>query len=309
LKQIFLIFLAALFLAPPTAFCQWHPLGAGPDPCHATRIFELGVDDKQNVYASGYFNDSTAPIAPDYYVAKWDGAKWSRFAPFKIANNLYAHNANVYATVTTDAVNNYQNVLRWNGAKLDTLKGLNSRGGYFSIMLETKAGNLLTTCTYGDGGQRRHVVMNWDGTQWDTLGKGASSSLLTRGTIRAMAEDNLGNIYVAGDMIDTTTRPHTSLIVLKWDGTTWSKVGKGSNGLIGMMTVNALTCDKQNNVYAAGDFFNGHNYITKWDGTSWSELGQGTPALKYYERNLLPGDRQQRQYLRLRQYLFAAHKR
>jgi hypothetical protein len=62
--------------------------------------------------------------------------------------------------------------------------------------------------------------------------------------------------------------------VARWDGTTWSPLGTGMNGV-----VRALAVDRSGNLYAGGSFTTAGGVsasrIAKWNGTSWSALGAG----------------------------------
>lgn len=80
-------------------------------------------------------------------------------------------------------------------------------------------------------------------------------------------------MYAAGRFTNTDGQ----FFVAKWDGNTWSELGKGSNALKANGVITALVCDKSGNIYAAGSFTNDteSHYIAKWDGSSWSELGPG----------------------------------
>ena len=92
-----------------------------------------------------------------------------------------------------------------------------------------------------------------------------------------MTLDKLGNIYVAGDFTNDSSKQY----VAKWDGTTWKELGIGINTLKANSTIVSIVVDDSGNVYAGGYFknINGYNYVAKWDGTTWSELGSGSSAL------------------------------
>jgi hypothetical protein len=62
--------------------------------------------------------------------------------------------------------------------------------------------------------------------------------------------------------------------IAKWNGSSWSAVGGGTNG-----PVSALVFDGHGNLYAGGGFSSAGgvsaNNITKWNGSSWRALGSG----------------------------------
>jgi transcriptional regulator of acetoin/glycerol metabolism len=93
-------------------------------------------------------------------------------------------------------------------------------------------------------------------------------------TVRALTFSEDGDdflLYVGGAF----TRPgsHVGL----WNGTKWSAVGDGTDGV-----VYALAMNQSNRVvYAAGDFSSPSSYIASWNGTEWSSLGNGTNGIVY----------------------------
>src|SRR6185437_6479133 len=96
------------------------------------------------------------------------------------------------------------------------------------------------------------------------------------GSINVLTIDNSGNVYAAGDFTD----PNGKYYVAKWNGTTWSELGTGSNTLYANNSINAIVIDKQGNVYATVDStdsnYDDYNYVAKWNGSKWSKLGPDT---------------------------------
>jgi trimeric autotransporter adhesin len=79
------------------------------------------------------------------------------------------------------------------------------------------------------------------------------------------------DVYAAGDF--STAGGVLAHRIAKWDGTTWSGLGSGINGIVYALAVSG------SDVYAGGYFTTAGgipaNHIAKWDGTSWSALGSG----------------------------------
>lgn len=92
-------------------------------------------------------------------------------------------------------------------------------------------------------------------------------------TVFKIACDN-SNIYAAGNF--KTAGTITVNGIAKWDGTSWSALGTGMNGIVYDIFVNTY----DHTVYVVGDFTTAGgtvvNHIAKWDGTSWSAIGSGT---------------------------------
>ena len=109
----------------------------------------------------------------------------------------------------------------------------------------------------------KDYVAKWDGISWSELGSG-SNALNANFPITSMCWDRYGNLYAAGLFTDTTTTitVHTGIdseqvhpfYVAKWDGTTWSKLGSGTNSLNANDWIMAICSDVDGNIYATGNF-------------------------------------------------------
>jgi hypothetical protein len=115
-------------------------------------------------------------------------------------------------------------------------------------------------------------------SDWICLG-GDSNALRANGAIFTLCADNAGNVYAAGSFVMGNDNYFG---VAKWDGTRWSELGSGNNGLHAIFYILTLCTDREGNIYAAGYFPNeaGYFYVAKWDGSGWSELGTGDNSLK-----------------------------
>ncbi len=113
-------------------------------------------------------------------------------------------------------------------------------------------------------------------SDWICLG-GDSNALRANGAIFTLCADKAGNVYAAGSFVMGNDNYFG---VAKWDGTRWSELGSGNNGIHAIFYILTLCTDREGNVYAAGYFPNaaGYYYVAKWDGSGWSELGSGSNA-------------------------------
>ena len=123
------------------------------------------------------------------------------------------------------------------------------------------------------GGVTVNGIAKWDGTSWLALGTGLNTG--TNGNVLAIAFDSAGNLYAGGDF--TTAGGVAAAQIAKWDGTTWSALGSGTNGLVYDLEFVGADLYLGGNFTTAGG--SSANYIAKWNGTSWSALGLGTNAL------------------------------
>ena len=92
---------------------------------------------------------------------------------------------------------------------------------------------------------------------WAKMGTGGPNN-----AIQCLVQDNAGNIYAGG----TFTTPGTRLA--KWNGSVWSALSTGVNGLPYDMAIGP-----DGYLYIAGAFTTPFPTIVKWDGTAFSRLG------------------------------------
>lgn len=94
----------------------------------------------------------------------------------------------------------------------------------------------------------------------------------TDGTVFALAVDGTGNLYVGGDFAVAGEAAANN--VAKWNGSTWSALGAGTNNNVTALAVIGT------DLYAGGTFTTAGGVsasrIAKWDGSTWSALGSGT---------------------------------
>jgi hypothetical protein len=85
-------------------------------------------------------------------------------------------------------------------------------------------------------------------------------------------------LYVAGDF--ATAGGHAAPHIARWNGTSWSALGSGTNGTV--LTLTVFDDGTGPALFAGGTFTNAGgvaaNHIAKWNGTSWSALGAGCDA-------------------------------
>ena len=108
---------------------------------------------------------------------------------------------------------------------------------------------------------------------WQSMGSTGLNN-----TVRCMAFDPIsGLVYVGGDF--TTAGGSSANYVASWDGSSWSNLGSGLNGICRDMAV------KNGVLYVVGDFTQAGgataNRLAKWDGSSWSTYGTGANGVVY----------------------------
>ena len=161
-----------------------------------------------------------------------------------------------------------------------------------TIAMVPTSGDKMLAAVSGES-DKNVVTYAFDGSTWRVAGSGGDygtqtfASAWSGGTgtdysVKAVAVDTHGNLYVGGEFATAGGEPAS--FVARWNGVSWSALGSGVNGV-----VYALALDSSGNLYVGGNFTTAGgitvNRIAKWDGTSWSALGSGVSgsvrALKF----------------------------
>jgi hypothetical protein len=252
---------------------SWSELGTGSNALNANAyINSIAIDHSGNVYAGGYFTN----INGKYYVAKWNGIKWSELgigtnalnANKEIQSITVDSSMNVYAVGFFTNIKGYPYVSKWNGQNWSELgtgsKSLNANSAIWTIAIDLLgnvyvAGDLIDTNGYW-------YVAKWSGTNWSELGTG-NNALKANAGIWSIELDNSGNVYVAGTFTDGSDYTTGKKYVAKWNGTSWSELGTGSNALNANNEILSIVLDDIGNLYAGGEFtdVNYHTYVAKWN--------------------------------------------
>jgi hypothetical protein len=119
---------------------------------------------------------------------------------------------------------------------------------------------------------------------------GTYASRYFNGTMFGSCSDKKGNIHISGAFTDSVSVFDGYQYVSKFDGISWQKLGVGNTALKANAGINTLLTDKNDFIYAAGNFtdsadytdINAKSYVAKWDGNNWSPLGTGNNAILVY---------------------------
>src|SRR6185437_5185869 len=134
------------------------------------------------------------------------------------------------------------------------------------------------------GGVPVRNIAKWNGTNWDSVGKG----LNRYGYALAFATFK-GKLYVGGDFDSAGgLRVH---YIARWDGTKWDTVGKGTNGSIYALAV------YNGKLYVGGSFSLAGGIsvqnVAVWNDTVWSNPNGGVndviDAFQVYKNKLYAG--------------------
>ncbi len=273
---------------------SWSALGTGMNNTVSTlTVFDDGSGNGPALYAGGSF--TTAGGVTVNRIAKWDGTSWS---PLGDGMNSLVEALTVFDDGSGSGPSLYagggfssaggvtaNRIARWDGSSWSALSaGMNTwvlalvvydDGSGFGPALY--AGGEFTEVGGVPGASR---IAKWDGSSWSALGTGMSgvptSSVLdlivyNDGSGSGPALCAGGSFTIAGDV--ETGR------IAKWDGSSWSVLGREVNGLVSALNVFDDNAGSDSTLYVGGTFTTaggkGASRIAKWDGSSWSTLGSG----------------------------------
>jgi hypothetical protein len=122
------------------------------------------------------------------------------------------------------------------------------------------------------GGVAANLIAKWNGTSWSALGSGMNATGFSP-SVRALAVSGT-NLYAGGYF--TTAGGVAANNIAKWNGSSWSALGSGTDWDVGALAVWG------SDLYVGGSFSMAGavaaNGIAKWDGSNWSALGSGIGA-------------------------------
>ncbi len=253
----------------------WAPVGGGVGGV----VYALAVSAGQ-LFVGGHFSQVGAVRVNN--VARWNGTEWSAlgegvndvvFALASEATNLYAG-----GHFTTAGTNQVGKLARWDGTAWYGL-GL-------GIVPVGPVGVVGTLAVSGDelyvggdfrvaGGIAATNIARWDGASWHDLGGGLRNfdyGGAENGGVGALVVDQ-GILYAAGEFRLAGSSQATNIAA--WDGTRWSDLSGGVNGL---GSISALAFNGRD-LFTGGGFTNiggvSASRLAKWNGRSWSSLGSG----------------------------------
>lgn len=246
---------------------QWDTLGRGIRAWPGGGAIPYAYDSL--LFVSGEYD--SAGNLPAKSVAQWDGSKWDTLGPGidarngVLVRNLTYYNKDLYAVgdifYTGDSLK-VNNIVRWNGAKWDSVGSGTNNTTWCLAVYKNKlyVGGFFTSA----GGISAHYIASWDGTKWDSVGGGANGGIYTLTVYN-------GRLYAGGFFSSAGGIKANN--IASWDGSKWDSVGGGVNSLVySLISYNG-------NLYAGGEFDSAGGkpamQIAKWDGNNWYPVGKG----------------------------------
>jgi hypothetical protein len=275
---------------------SWSPLGSGINGfALASAVWD------SRLIVGGEF--ATAGDDSVNHIAAWNGSSWSDLGggvmrkwgeqpTYELAvGALTVHNNTLMAggrfTATEDCHAN--NIAAWNGSSWSPL-GSGIVYGYYGVLsLGSFNGRLIAGGDIlGAGGMPVGYIAAWDGSSWSGLDSGLQDCGQYSPGVHALAIYD--NRLIAAGCFMSAGGPSV-LSIAAWDGSSWSPLGSGINGVVQALAV------YKGRLIAGGSFdYAGSvsaNNIAAWDGSSWSPLGSGMNdrvwSLTVYDGELIAG--------------------
>jgi hypothetical protein len=267
---------------------SWSEVGGGTDD----HVFALAVYDDGSgaaLYAGGNFTMVGEVSATS--IAKWDGSDWSALgngvSGVVRALTVYDDGSGAALYVggyfSTAGEVSASRIAKWNGVSWSEVGGGISGFPGWPYGVATLAvhddgsGAALYAAGFFStaGGISASSIARWDGSNWSNVGDGLNAA---PNEVRALSVYNDGSgtkLYAGGGFTTDFGAPVDFLA--KWDGSTWTGVGGGTNNPV--FALAAYNDGSGAALYAGGNFTMAGGVpasrIAKWNGISWSALDSG----------------------------------
>ncbi len=268
----------------------WSALGDGLTPVgvDALAVFDDQTGAGEALYAGGAFTMAGQDIAER--IAKWDGESWSSLDSHMTASvdalavfddgggdgpALYAGGG--FESAGGIEVNN---IARWDGHSWSALGSGTDQNLFALGVFDDGFGDGPALYAGGRfaiaGGVEAIGIARWDGESWSSVGGGIAGE--GNCYVHAFATFDDGNgpaLYVGGnfDFAGGVGASH----IARWDGTSWSSLGAGVDGIVFSLAVYDDGTGEA--LYVGGSFETAGvqpaSNIARWDGQEWSALGGG----------------------------------
>lgn len=257
---------------------SWSALNAGLDASvFALTVFTDPDTQSQDLFVGGSF--TTAGGISANRIARWDGSQW-----FALGDGF---NGPVYALTIFDdgtglgpslfAGGNFtlagdvsvKSIAKWDGMSWSALN--NGVSGLVFALMVFDDGSGPALVIGGNFIQVDDIGVNhiakWDGMNWSPVGAGMDSTVRSL-TVFDDGTDTGEALYAGGTFL--TAGAVNANRIAKWNGTTWSALGDGTNNPIFGLTSTQSISSIGPAIYAGGSFVIAGglttNYIARWMG-------------------------------------------
>jgi hypothetical protein len=248
----------------------WSTLGSGLNGV----VWALAASG-DNVFAGGVFTKTGDGVTVNH-VARWDGTHWTAME-HGLDNHVWAlavSDHSVYAggdfVMEVASYRSVSHIARWNGSCWSSAGGGIDVDGKVLAIAATENEVYVGGKFRGADGIMANNIASYDGHKWSVLGTGVTGGEDLGFPVASIAVSD-SEVYVSGWLTQAGQVPVKR--VAKWDGSRWSDMGSGIQGLVFALAAS------ETDVYIGGNFrIEGEfpaNFVAKWDGSRWSAMGLG----------------------------------
>ncbi|HPB24218.1 MAG TPA: T9SS type A sorting domain-containing protein [Bacteroidales bacterium] len=254
-----------------------------------------------DIFVTGFFNTAGNNIVNS--IARWDGTSWYNLSSglkgtdgsqgggngLKVINNeLYVFGGfDSVAGIAANSIGKYDGS-NWSAVHnfpviptdIGAANRVNDIAFYNNEIFVCGNLNNLPTGTFAN-------IIKWDGADWVSVGDGIRGSIVFVNKMLVYK-----NELIVGGLFSKSVAPNNpGLNIGKWNGTQWSELGSGVDGMVHDMKVHDDT------LYVCGTFKHAGGIpadgIAKWDGSKWCGFGTTfdnvVNALDFYRDTLYIG--------------------
>jgi serine/threonine-protein kinase len=264
-----------------------------PSPARDNMLLRVSVTATGNAWAYGITESGLPATGDTELILHWNGTAWTQ-VPVPIGDPtkgwiydvtaVSADSAWAVGSLTDAARLSVTLILRWNGSSWTRVPSPSpGENAFLTVVGAASADNAWAAgYTRANTTLRGLVFMHWNGSTWTTApGPDLADSVLADSVFTGTAVASDGTAWVVGWIApgasngNANGRADTTLI-LRWNGTTWTRVPSPSPGPSGRLS--GVTIISSSDAWATGPV-DGKTLILRWNGQTWSgPAGQVSPA-------------------------------
>jgi trimeric autotransporter adhesin len=246
---------------------EWSALSSGMNGT----VSSLAIDSQGRLYAGGNFTSAGGLTVNR--IARWTGTTWEPIGSGfngSVQTMVFGPNGNLYVGgnfTSSGTVTGLNRIARWDGEEWHAV-GAGFSSTVNAIAFSPTTGTMFAGGSFIVTGDRLAAyIARFDPIDgWFGLGDGMSNP------VRALAFDNKGRLFVAGDFTIADKIPANRVAIFQ--NNIFSPVGAGVNG-----SVSAMRLGLNGEIHIAGNFTasnqNTVRRFARWNGSQWTELGNG----------------------------------
>lgn len=264
---------------------QWSIVPSPKIGTQGNNLSSVAAISANNVWAIGYYANSSNPNTGYTLIEHWNGSKWSIVAsPNPGPNNTL----NAIAAVSPDDIwvvggitekNSGQRSFfeHWNGSQWQVVPSPHTtlENNFLLSISAVSSTNIWAVGSSGNStySEQRTLTEHWNGSQWQVVPSPSPAQFYN--ALWGVTTVSANNIWAVGGIADTHTTPAKTLIE-HWNGTSWSVVPSPSAGNFQDVLYGGVTAISANNIWAIGWTATNQNFTTwqplveHWDGKHWS---------------------------------------